>query len=324
MWKLIKKLARPVRKFVRRITDPVNIFKMKREIDTLYSLLYNLVHDQDSSLDITAMQTQQAFNIQWSQYEKGEYMVAHDPWFKENCVNILCNKETHIKPEWFKGKNILDAGCGSGRWSYTLAKLGANITAVDINQVALDRTQELIKEFDVEKTFINSSLENLPERITAETKFDMVLSWGVVHHTKCFNKSLLNLANLVKNDGVLYLYLYGRESVPYKDDIEIFKERVRYNTLLKDAEKYEFLKRKAWGNKSKIHGQHDHWAPLINRRLDFSDVKAILDDCGFEDVVRTVEYTELFIRAIKGNSKEFNEKWVLSPDNEPLWIKHWD
>lgn len=321
MKRAVKNTLRPIRDAVRKAADPFNILKRRRETNTLYALLYNLVHDLDNSLDYSAKQTQGAFSTQWSEFEEGTYLIKSDPWFKENSVKFLCEQELRISPEWFKGKRVLDAGCGNGRWAYPLAKLGARYTAVDINEVAISKTRELIAEFDIEKRFIVSPLETVLEKLSPAEPFDLVISWGVVHHAKSFTKSLDNLTQLVRPGGVLHLYLYGRETIPYKADIELFKERVRYHTLQSDEERYEFLLRKVKGRRKLVHAAHDAYAPLINRRLEFDYVKKFLEDRGFTGVVRTVDYTELFIRSFKGSGAEV-EPYLLPPSEDPVWIFH--
>ena len=199
---------------------------------------------------------------------------------------------------------------------------------MDVNKSAIDRTQELIKDINIEKEFIQSSLENLLENLSVKNKYDLVISWGVVHHVKEFNKSLDNLTKLVNDDGILYLYLYGRESLSYEDDVEYFKNRMYYNSLSKEYEKYQFLLKKTRGpyfwrkaKESEINNIHDEYAPLINRRLDFDYIRKFLEDRGFEDIVRTVDHSELFVRAIKSNSKKYYNEYILpSNQDDPYWI----
>ena len=69
------------------------------------------MHDLEEPLNLASTQTKDTFGYQWDQLSYGEYMIT-DPWFKENVSNIICQEEVLIKPEWFKGKKILDAGCG--------------------------------------------------------------------------------------------------------------------------------------------------------------------------------------------------------------------
>src|ERR1700733_5174596 len=159
MKKIIKKLASLLFK-----SYDVRLEKNKQEIDSLYKLLYNQVHNLDHTVPFVETQTVGAFNFQWSELSEGEAMLS-DKRFKDNVEQIITEKQVLIKKEWFKGKEVMDCGCGGGRWSYGLAKLGANVTAVDINEPALKATKEALKEFDVQKQFILTPLEQLTKHI---------------------------------------------------------------------------------------------------------------------------------------------------------------
>jgi 2-polyprenyl-3-methyl-5-hydroxy-6-metoxy-1,4-benzoquinol methylase len=295
-------------------------FNKRRNVNSLYHILYNLVHDLDNSLDISSKQTQSAFSKQWDTYKDGKGILS-DEWFKANVCNILTEEEIQIKPEWFKGKEVLDGGCGNGRWAYGMAKLGANVTCVDINESALRETELALKDFNVNKTFIQSPLENLSENLGGK-KFDMVFSWGVVHHCTSFNTSLRELTKHLKDDGILYLYLYGRESLPIEKDIKLFKQRVYYNSL-DEKGKYKFLYKKALGNPANLHIMHDIFAPLLNRRLEFDYLDSFLKKEGFIDVVRTLDHPELFIRAIKNNKEDYYKNWFLPKKQKPFWFERY-
>lgn len=135
-------------------------------------------------------------------YPEGTALLG-DPWFEENAARILSEEELQIHPNWFSGKEVLDAGCGSGRWSYGLAQLGAHITAVDINKSALNKTQSVLEKFEIPKKFIQTPLEQLTNALQSKQ----------FHHCESFNQSLDQLTRCVKEGGMIYLYLYGRESL---------------------------------------------------------------------------------------------------------------
>src|SRR5260370_38701208 len=94
--------------------------KLRREMDALYSLLYHVVHDLDASPSLAAVQTRVAFTRQWQQLKAGQYLLS-DPWFKDNMARILCEQEIQVQPDWFIGKDVLDAGSGNGPQSHRLA-----------------------------------------------------------------------------------------------------------------------------------------------------------------------------------------------------------
>lgn len=310
--KLKQKIAAKISYLLRRYKPG----KIKRENDALYRLLYQLMHNKEEAITLSALQTQEAFSTQWKDLPTGNALLS-DPWFKSNVSKILCEEELLIKPEWFHGKKILDAGCGNGRWSYGFAQLGADVTAVDVNSSALDATKEALQGFSSTKTFVHSSLEDLE---LPHKAYDLVFSWGVLHHCKSFNKSLDQVLKRVKEGGVIYLYLYGRESLAFNDDLELFKKRIAYNSLPTWDEKKKFLLEIAGGDQNKVHIVHDVYAPLINRRLEFGEVRDILQLQGFSHIERTIDHTELFIRAVKG-SRNLDQQWLLPKKSGPVWFQ---
>ncbi|MCD6063096.1 MAG: hypothetical protein K0R82_1007 [Flavipsychrobacter sp.] len=314
---MLKKIFKPLYERYQYVMNKAN----REEVDALYKLLYNKVHDLDRALPLAATQTIDAFNFQWDKLKDGEAMLS-DKWFRDNVTNIITDSETMIRPEWFKGKSVLDCGCGGGRWSYGLAKLGANITAVDINDSAIAATREAIRDIDVQKEFVQVPLEQLSTKLLTDKKFDLVWSWGVLHHCPSFTEAFNEIIKYVKDGGVIYLYLYGREFVSYEEDINLFKLRVRYNTLSTWAEKEQFLVDRANGDRTKIHQNHDIYSPLLNRRLDFDYVKELLEKNGFTDVQRTVNHANLHIRARKIPVNHSDDAYITNTVAEPWFMKY--
>lgn len=273
----------------------------------------------NNALELPALQTQESFAYQWANLSEGHYLLS-DPWFKANVARILSEEEIQIKPDWFRDKEVLDAGCGNGRWAYGFAQLGARLTVVDANPVAIEATSKVLDEFPVVKQSYVAPLEELSRYLPAKP-YDLVFSWGVLHHCRSFTKALKEILACVKEGGLLYLYLYGRESMNLSRDLELFKTRLRFH-LMAPEEKHRFLLEKAGGDERAIHNLHDLYAPLINRRFEFADIRKALETAGFQDITRTIRHTELFIRAVKGDASEYHRRWFLPPKMPPYWFEH--
>ena len=188
-------------------------------------------------------------------------------------------------------------------------------------------TKEHLFEADFGGRFIKSPLEELDTCTElGDEKFDMVWSWGVIHHCENFNKSFINVANRVKDGGVIYLYLYGRGSLDYDQDIQLFKNRIIYNTLETKEEKMKFLLEKAKStDEFKIHQMHDQYAPLINRRFDNKDIADRLESLGFTNVEETIVSGEVRLKAIKGNTNlDVKNSFLPRPNLAKNWFQHHD
>jgi len=106
-------------------------------------------------------------------------------------------------------RRILDAGCGTGNTSISLAKhfseaqfLGIDISSTSLSiakdTAIIEKTSNLLfRQWDLMK-----SLDN-------ESPFDIILCMGVLHHTADMQHVLDNLRAMLKEDGELYLWIYG-------------------------------------------------------------------------------------------------------------------
>lgn len=119
------------------------------------------------------------------------------------------------------GKSFLDVGSGSGLFSLAARRLGANVFSFDFDPKSVGCTQELRRRyFDGDPNWViqegsildRSYLERLG-------KFDVVYSWGVLHHTGKMWDALENVAPLVGDGGKLFIALYndqGGASIRWK------------------------------------------------------------------------------------------------------------
>lgn len=110
-----------------------------------------------------------------------------------------------------KDKTFLDLGCGSGIHSIAAAELGAKkVYGVDISAESILSSKENLHRFPTAQpvTFKQASLLDMTSR--KEGKFDVVYSWGVLHHTGNMNKAISVASELVADKGFLILAIYNR------------------------------------------------------------------------------------------------------------------
>lgn len=106
-------------------------------------------------------------------------------------------------PEFFAGKRVLDAGCGTGRHSYYASLFGAEVTAVDLS-AAIDVARRNTESTGRVQT-VQADLYHLP---FAEESFDFIYSIGVLHHLPDPEGAFRNLLRYLKPGGEVQLYLY--------------------------------------------------------------------------------------------------------------------
>lgn len=117
-------------------------------------------------------------------------------------------KRNDLKKSWFKGKRVLDAGCGWGRKSMFMASLGATVYAVDLCDLSI--AKEYAGEYKKNIFFINSELQNLPFE---DNFFDLVLCEGVLHHMDEYIESFNELSRVCKKGGLLIVGLHGKGGI---------------------------------------------------------------------------------------------------------------
>lgn len=113
------------------------------------------------------------------------------------------------------GKRFLDIGSGSGLFSLAARRLGAAVFSFDYDPKSVGCTRELKKRY-----FANDSHWTIEEGSALDEKFleslgkfDVVYSWGVLHHTGNMMKALHNAMLPVSNHGVLFIAIYNDQDI---------------------------------------------------------------------------------------------------------------
>jgi SAM-dependent methyltransferase len=113
----------------------------------------------------------------------------------------------------YRGKKVLEVGCGMGCMASNWALQGADLTAIDLNPVAVAQTKRRFEAFGLEGTIQEVDAESLP---FPDNSFDFVYSWGVIHHTPGIKRAVEEISRVLKPGGKVGLMLYNRESLLYQ------------------------------------------------------------------------------------------------------------
>lgn len=112
----------------------------------------------------------------------------------------------------YRGKRVLEVGCGMGCMAMNWALQGAHVTAVDLNPVAVAQTRRRFELFNLSGEVVEVDGERLP---FDDGTFDYVYSWGVLHHTPGTRQAIAEIRRVLKPGGATGVMLYNRKSFLY-------------------------------------------------------------------------------------------------------------
>ena len=113
------------------------------------------------------------------------------------------------------GLTFLDLGCGSGLFSLAARRKGATVHSLDYDPESVSCAQELKRRYfasDEDWTIERGSALD-SEYIGGLEKFDIVYSWGVLHHTGSMWEALENATLPVKVGGRLFISIYNDQGL---------------------------------------------------------------------------------------------------------------
>lgn len=151
--------------------------------------------------------TGELFGPLWAKLNDEQYQQSVDLFTKRAIANSF-------DLDWLRGKRVLDAGCGSGRYSVSLAMHGASeIIAMDVSESGLSEARRRTIDFP-QISFQHASVLDIP---FSDNQFDLVWCAGVIHHTTDFDKGISEVSRVVKEtNGKLFLLLYGAGGLRWK------------------------------------------------------------------------------------------------------------
>lgn len=160
----------------------------------------------------------------------GEKQAVHDFWDRSSCGEELYlqgrgaehyrqQAETRYRLEPFiadfaefenwAGKHVLEIGVGLGADHQQFAKGGALCSGVDLTARAVEHTRERFTALGLVSDIRVADAENLP---FADGAFDLVYSWGVLHHSPQTSKAVSEVLRVLRPGGTAKVMIYHKYS----------------------------------------------------------------------------------------------------------------
>jgi SAM-dependent methyltransferase len=111
--------------------------------------------------------------------------------------------KTGLGPADVRGRLVLDAGVGAGRYAEVMARWGAEVVGVDLTR-AVDAAAQNLRQWS-SAHLVQADIFALPFR---DETFDLAYSIGVLHHTPDTAAAFRRVAAMVKKGGQLAVYVY--------------------------------------------------------------------------------------------------------------------
>ena len=130
---------------------------------------------------------------------------------EERIETAVASLREMLECETLAGKRFLDIGSGSGLFSLAARRLGAEVVSFDFDTNSVACTRELKKRyFDSDANWrIEQGSALDVDYVASLGKFDVVYSWGVLHHTGQMWRALENAVIPTRAGGKLFIALYN-------------------------------------------------------------------------------------------------------------------
>ena len=113
--------------------------------------------------------------------------------------------------ESYKGKKVLEVGCGMATEGINFVKHGAEYTGTDLSEESLELAKKRFGVYNKEGKFYAGNSEELTSFVPVET-YDLIYSFGVIHHSPQPEKIISEIKKYMNKDSTLKIMLYASES----------------------------------------------------------------------------------------------------------------
>lgn len=156
------------------------------------------------------------WNNQPCNIKHSSFPIGSKEYFEE-----VRNKRYHVEPhilkfadfDIWKGKRVLEIGCGIGTDAIEFAKAGADYTGIDISTASLSIAKERFAIYNLSGNLLN--LDATSDQLPQLGSFDLIYSFGVLHHYPNVNKVIDSVSTMLLPNGKFKFMVYAGNSWKY-------------------------------------------------------------------------------------------------------------
>lgn len=199
-----------------------------------------------------------------------EFTGASAPWTREWFERIEAHRRATepFIPQVARfgeaaGKDLLEVGVGAGADHLQFARAGANCHGVDLTETAVDATRAHLAIHGFTSHLQRANAEDLPY---PDRSFDIVYSWGVIHHTARPDRVAREIRRVLRPGGVFRGMMYHRHSL-------VGLQLWGY---------YGLLRLRPWRSLSYLFWNHHE--SVGTKAYAVSEIRSLFREAGFKDV----------------------------------------
>ncbi len=141
-------------------------------------------------------------------YESHPFPAYTDKFRKAAEEMYLKMRLLGIPEAEYTGANILDCGCGTGEFTCWYASQGTQLTAIDLSRPSIEQARSYAAEYELSDR-IDFRQMSVLEMDLPDSTYDLVYSYGVLHHTPDPVRGFDHMVRVCKPGGVVIVSVYS-------------------------------------------------------------------------------------------------------------------
>lgn len=149
----------------------------------------------------------ESFSLQWRNFEYGD-----QTWFKDDSELRKAEflQSLNVSERELDGALVLDAGCGNGKLTASIAQYGAEVVGMDLSESVVRARANRPNVAGDRAPFVHFIQGNVMEPPLAPQVFDYIHSSGVLHHTPNTEAAFRSFLSTARRGAKVYVQLYRK------------------------------------------------------------------------------------------------------------------